>query len=179
MKLKFFLLLFGILFSLINIQAQESTKIIGCDKTFTEKHYIQWLERDAFYIITKNEKEAFLLLKTCEDRWQFIVNFWQRRDPTPNTEANEFRDEYYQRMAYANEHFARALQGWKTDRGKIHILYGKPDKIEKGRHEFEGNENVQFEKWYYKNVDTINSIKHFTFIDPTESQEFRLIKDNQ
>ena len=178
MKLKFFLLL-GILFSFLNIQAQESRKINGCDKTITEKDFVRWLERDAFYIITKNEKEAFLLLKTCEDRWQFVVNFWQQRDTNPNTEVNEFRDEYYQRMAYANEHFASGIQGWKTDRGKIYILYGEPNKIEKGRREFEGNENVRFERWYYKNTDTINSMKHFTFINLTESQEFRLIKDNQ
>jgi GWxTD domain-containing protein len=177
MKLKLFLLLIAIGYSLINIQAQSNSKF--CDKPSNEKDYIRWLERDALYIITQNEREAFLLLKTNDDREHFIEIFWHRRDPTPDTEVNEYKEEYYQRIAYANEYFASGIQGWKTDRGKTYIFYGKPDKIEKGRFKYAGSENVPFEKWSYENVSAIGLTKQFTFVDPMEAQEFRLIKESQ
>ena len=69
-------------------------------------------------------RKAFKRLKTDEEREQFIEQFWLRRDPTPDTDENEFKEEHYRRIAYANEHYASGIPGWKTDRGRIYIMYG-------------------------------------------------------
>ena len=82
------------------------------------------------WIITDEEQKAFKLLSNDEERDQFIEAFWQRRDPTPDTIENEFKEEHYRRMAYANEHFAAGIPGWKSDRGRIYIMYGPADEIE-------------------------------------------------
>src|SRR3954471_9212683 len=89
--------------------------------------YKDWVEKDVGYIITPEEKKAFLALQTDEERENFIENFWRRRDPNPDTEENEFREQYYERIAYANEHYTSGIPGWKTDRGRIYITWGKPD----------------------------------------------------
>src|SRR5689334_6623183 len=81
--------------------------------------YKNWLKKDVAYIITAEERKAFNALKTDEERENFIENFWRRRDPNPDTEENEYREEYYERIAYANEHFASGIPGWMTDRGRI------------------------------------------------------------
>src|SRR5215510_7230096 len=90
----------------------------------------KWLDEDVSFIITNEERSAFKQLKTDEEREQFIESFWLRRDPTPDTIENEYKDDHYERIAYANEHFASGIPGWKTDRGRIYIMYGKPDEIE-------------------------------------------------
>ena len=92
--------------------------------------YKNWINKDVKYIITKDEKKAFNELKTDEERENFIENFWRRRDPNPDTEENEYREEYYERIAYANENFASGIPGWMTDRGRIYIAWGKPDSVE-------------------------------------------------
>ncbi|MGH9818869.1 MAG: GWxTD domain-containing protein, partial [Pyrinomonadaceae bacterium] len=92
--------------------------------------YKKWINTDVAYIITKDEKKAFYALTTDDERENFIENFWRRRDPDPDTEENEYRDQYYERIAYANEHFTSGIPGWKTDRGRIYITWGKPDEIE-------------------------------------------------
>lgn len=114
------------------VNAREERKIlciegVGDNKLTFEK----WLERDALYIITQNEKQLTLTLKTDAEKEQFAGNFWHRRDPTPDTKANEFKEKHYHRIAYVNEHLSSEISGWRTDRGKIYILYGKPYKIEK------------------------------------------------
>ncbi len=92
--------------------------------------YKKWLNQDVVYIITPEEKAAFKALSNDEERDQFIEQFWLRRDPTPDTPENEFKEEHYRRIAYANEHFAAGIPGWKTDRGRIYIIWGPPDQIE-------------------------------------------------
>src|ERR1700674_208429 len=94
------------------------------------KAYLKWLDEDVRWIISDEEKSAFMQLSNDEERDQFIEAFWQRRDPTPDTEENEFKEEHYRRIAYANEHFPAGIPGWKTDRGRTYIEYGKPDTIE-------------------------------------------------
>ena len=76
---------------------------------------------------TDEERNTFKALKSDDEREQFIEQFWLRRDPDPDTDANEYREEYYQRIAYANEHFSSGIPGWKTDRGRIYIMFGPPD----------------------------------------------------
>ena len=95
-----------------------------------ETPYKKWLNEDVGYIITDEERKAFKRLSTDDEREQFIEQFWLRRDPTPDTEENEFKEEHYRRIAYANERFASGIPGWKTDRGRLYIVYGPPDEIE-------------------------------------------------
>ena len=95
-----------------------------------KKAYKDWLDKDVTYIITDEERKAFKKLATDDERERFIEEFWRRRDPDPDTDENEFKEEYYERIAYANEHFSSGIPGWKTDRGRIWIMYGKPDERE-------------------------------------------------
>ena len=88
--------------------------------------YKKWLDEDVRWIITDEELSAFKKLTTNAERDQFIEAFWQRRDPTPDTAENEYKEEHYRRIAYANEHYAAGMPGWKTDRGRIYITFGPP-----------------------------------------------------
>ncbi len=94
------------------------------------KTYKKWLDEDVRWIITDEERSAFKQLSNDDERDQFIEQFWLRRDPTPDTVENEYKEEHYRRIAYANEHFAAGIQGWKTDRGRIYIMYGPADSME-------------------------------------------------
>src|SRR5678809_536155 len=108
-------------------QKKQNSKSL---KIELSKTYKKWLDEDVRWIITDEEQKAFKLLSNDEERDQFIEAFWQRRDPTPDTIENEFKEEHYRRMAYANEHFAAGIPGWKTDRGRIYVMYGPADEIE-------------------------------------------------
>jgi len=108
-------------------QKKENAKSL---KQELGKTYKKWLDEDVRWIISDEERAAFKQLSNDEERDQFIEGFWQRRDPTPDTVENEFKEEHYARIAYANEHFAAGIPGWKSDRGRMYIMYGKPDEIE-------------------------------------------------
>src|SRR4030081_3347238 len=95
-----------------------------------ETPYKKWLNEDVGYIITDEERTAFRRLQTDDEREQFIEQFWLRRDPTPDTVENEFKEEHYRRIQYANDRFASGIPGWKTDRGRIYIIWGPADEIE-------------------------------------------------
>ena len=149
--------------------------------------YKRWLNTDVDYIITKDEKRAFLALTTDEERENFIENFWRRRDPNPDTEENEYREQYYERIAYANEHFSSGIPGWKTDRGRIYIAWGKPDSIEThptggayDRPSWEGGGSTTtypFEVWWYRHLDNVGDGLEIEFVDPTGTGEYRLARD--
>src|SRR3989449_3473360 len=111
-------------------QGQDPSEKPRNVKPELNKAYKDWLEKDVAYIITDEERKALKKLQTDEERERFIEEFWRRRDPDPDTDENEFKEEYYERVAYANEHFASGIPGWKTDRGRIWIMYGKPDERE-------------------------------------------------
>src|SRR6266849_5831061 len=95
-----------------------------------ETPYKKWLSEDVGYIITDEERQAFKRMSTDDERQNFIEGFWLRRDPTPDTAENEFKEEHYRRIAYANERYASGIPGWKTDRGRIYITFGPPAEIE-------------------------------------------------
>ncbi|PYS99263.1 MAG: GWxTD domain-containing protein [Acidobacteria bacterium] len=149
--------------------------------------YKRWLSTDVDYIITKDEKRAFLALTTDEERENFIENFWRRRDPNPDTEENEYREQYYERIAYANEHFSSGIPGWKTDRGRVYIAWGKPDSIEThptggayDRPSYEGGGSTTtypFEVWWYRHLDNVGDGLEIEFVDPTGTGEYRLARD--
>ena len=139
-----------------------------------EQAYKNWLERDVLYLITPAEKESFLALRTDDAREQFIDGFWRRRDPNPKTEENEFRTEYFTRIAYANEHFPLtpgSITGWQSDRGKTYIMLGAPDQVETGRAPFAKHDDIAFEKWTYQSKKL-----NITFIDPAGDGEFRFLE---
>src|SRR5438477_12080587 len=149
--------------------------------------YKKWLENDVPYIITEEERKAFKALATDEERENFIENFWRRRDPNPDTEENEYREQYYERIAYANEHFASGIPGWKTDRGRIYIAWGKPDSVEThptggayDRPSYEGGGSTTtypFEVWFYRHLDNVGDGLEIEFVDPTGTGEYHLARD--
>jgi GWxTD domain-containing protein len=149
-----------------------------------KKVYKDWLDKDVSYIITDEERKAFKKLATDEEREQFIEAFWRRRDPDPDTDENEFKEEYYERIAYTNEHFSSGIPGWKTDRGRIYIMYGKPDEREThpmgGPYErpyWEGGGSTTtypFEKWFYRYLPNIGTGIELEFVDPSGTGEYRL-----
>src|SRR6202011_1755295 len=126
-------------------------------------------------------------LSTDDERQQFIEQFWLRRDPTPDTEENEFKEEHYRRIAYANEHSASGIPGWKTDRGKIYIMYGPADEVESHPsggsytrpYEEGGGETstYPFEQWRYRYIEDIGTNIIIEFVDPTMSGEYRMTMD--
>ena len=155
-------------------------------KVEENKAYKNWLNKDVEYIITGDEKKAFKALKTDEERENFIEGFWRRRDPNPDTEENEYREEYYERIAYANEHFASGIPGWRTDRGRIYITFGKPDSIDSrptggsyDRPSYEGGGSTTtypFEVWFYRHIDNVGDGIEIEFVDPTGTGEYRIAR---
>jgi len=149
--------------------------------------YKKWMDEDVVYIISDEERKAFKQLNTDEEREQFVEQFWLRRDPTPDTEENEFKEEHYRRIAYANEHYASGIPGWRTDRGRIYIQYGPPDEIEAhssgGSYErpmSEGGgetETFPFEQWRYRYIDGVGQNIIIEFVDKTMSGEYRMTMD--
>ncbi len=149
--------------------------------------YKKWLDEDVVYIITDEERAAFKQLSNDEERDNFIEAFWQRRDPTPDTEENEYKEEHYQRIAYANEHFAAGVPGWRTDRGRIYIVYGKPDEIEShpsgGTYERPMEEGggetstFPFEDWRYRYLEGIGQEVIIEFVDTCMCGEYHMTMD--
>src|SRR5262249_30961734 len=148
--------------------------------------YKHWLDQDVSYIITDEERRAFKALKTDEERDQFIEQFWLRRDPDPDTPENEYKEQYYERIQYANEHYASGIPGWKTDRGRIYIMFGKPDEIESHpaggpyeRPSYEGGGSTStypFETWWYRYIEGIGSDIEIEFVDPSGSGEYHIAR---
>jgi GWxTD domain-containing protein len=180
---------------LLNPFAQSSTQAPpaqrkGGDGTVQQPlatPYQKWLNEDVVYIITDEERAAFHRLQADEERETFIEQFWLRRDPTPGTLENEFREEHYRRIAYANERFASRIPGWKTDRGRIYITYGPPDEIDDhssgGTYQRPAEEGggttstFPFQQWRYRYIEGIGSNVIIEFIDPTMTGEFRMTMD--
>ncbi len=137
--------------------------------------YKTWLDQDVAYIISDEERKAFRNLSNDEERDAFIEQFWLRRNPNPDSPDNEFREEHYRRIAYANEHFAAGKPGWKTDRGHIYISFGKPDSIDShpsgGAYERPMDEGggetatYPFEVWHYRYLEGVGDNIDIEFVD--------------
>lgn len=151
------------------------------------KQYKKWLDEDVVWIISDEERAAFKQLSNDEERDQFIEAFWQRRDPTPDTEENEYKEEHYQRIAYANEHFAAGIPGWKTDRGRIYIMYGKADEVDShpsgGSYERPMEEGggetstFPFEQWRYRYLEGIGQEVIIEFVDTCMCGDYHMTMD--
>ena len=156
-------------------------------KTETGKFYRKWLDEDVRWIISDEERAAFKQLSNDEERDAFIENFWLRRDPTPDTAENEFKEEHYRRIAYANEHYAAGIPGWRTDRGRIYIMYGKPDEINSHpsggfyqRTQEEGGGSTStypFETWRYRYIEGIGQEIEIEFVDTCMCNEYHMTMD--
>ena len=131
--------------------------------------YQKWLNEDVAYIVTAEERRDFLALKSDADRDQFIERFWERRNPTPGNGSNGFKQEYYRRIAYANEHYASSVPGWKTDRGRVYILYGPPDEIAVNK-----MENVLRQAWRYTHIDGLGDDIEVEFTDAGKTDDFHM-----
>src|ERR1700722_18491644 len=165
-------------------QKKENAKAL---KQELSKTYKKWLDEDVVYIISDEERAAFKQLSNDEERDQFIEAFWQRRDPTPDTEENEFKEEHYRRIEYANEHFPAGIPGWKTDRGRIYIMYGPADEIDShpsgGAYERPMEEGggetstFPFEDWRYRYLEGIGQEVMIEFVDTCMCGEFHMTID--
>jgi len=155
----------------------------------SDQYLKKWLNEDVAYIITPEERSAYKKLTTDDERYQFIEQFWLRRDPSPDTMENEFRDEHYRRIAYANERFPSGWPGWKTDRGRIYITWGPPDEIDShptgGPYqrpvEEGGGETTTFpfEVWRYRYLEgpNLGNEVMIEFVDRTSTGEYRIALD--
>jgi GWxTD domain-containing protein len=149
--------------------------------------YKKWVDEDVRWIITDQELKAFKSLSNDEERDNFIEQFWQRRNPSPDSPENEYREEHYARIAYANEHFAAGMPGWKTDRGHIYIAYGKPDSIDShpsggtyDRPIDEGGGSTQtypFEVWHYRYIEGIGENIDIEFVDTCMCGDYHMTID--
>ena len=163
-------------------QSEESLK------QHLESPYTKWLNQEVTYLISDEERRAFRRLETDEEREEFIEQFWLRRDPTPSTEENEYREEHYRRIAYANDSFSsNGVPGWKTDRGMIYINYGPPD--ERDEHRSGGvyqrpieegggqTSTYPFERWRYRYIEGIGKDVNIEFVDTTRTGDFHMTTD--
>jgi GWxTD domain-containing protein len=163
------------------IQAQKALRqeLKGAYKT--------WLNQDVVWIITDEEAKTFKTLSNDEERDAFIEQFWLRRNPNPDSPENEFREEHYRRIAYANEHFAAGKPGWKTDRGHIYIAFGKPDSIEShpsgGAYQRPMDEGggetstYPFETWHYRYLEGIGDNIDLEFVDTCQCGDYHYTID--
>src|ERR1700723_1618553 len=152
-----------------------------------DSQYKKWLNEDVVYIISPEERSAFLHLQTNEEREQFIEQFWQRRNPDPDSAENTFKEEHYRRIPYTNEHYASGIPGWKTDRGRIYIMWGPPDEVQSspsgGSYERPASEGggetstYPFEDWRYRYLEGIGEDVNIEFVDPTMTGEYHLTMD--
>jgi GWxTD domain-containing protein len=148
------------------------------------QYYKKWMDEDVSYIISEEEKSTFKKLQNDEERESFIEQFWARRNSDPRSGDNAFKEEHYRRIAYANQHFASGIPGWKTDRGRIYIMYGKPDELEShptgGAYNRPFNEGggttttYPFEKWWYRHIDGVGDDIEIEFVDKSMTSEYRM-----
>ncbi len=169
-----------------NLDKEQKRKIKRTLKEL-DTPYRQWLNEDVIYIISPDERNAFLQLATNEEREQFIEQFWLRRSSNPDLPDNDFKEEHYRRIAYANEHYASGIPGWKTDRGKMYIIWGPPDEIDShptggtyDRPMEEGGGSTTtypWETWRWRYLEGIGENIILEFVDPSGSGEFHMTMD--
>jgi GWxTD domain-containing protein len=137
---------------------------------------VPWLEQDVRWIITPEELSAFNRLKNDSERDLFVEQFWLRRDPTPDTTRNEFKEEHYRRIAFSNEHFAAGVMGSLADRGRIYILYGPPDHIDEHNYHnyIDGDVIYPAQRWKYRYIKGVGNEVKLEFVDRCKCNEFKL-----
>jgi GWxTD domain-containing protein len=149
--------------------------------------YAKWLDEEVRWIISDEERTAFKRLQTDDEKQAFIEQFWLRRDPTPDTEENEFKEEHYRRIAWANDRFASGVPGWKTDRGQIYIKFGPPDENDSHTSGGPGERDISegggettffpYERWRYRYLECCGSDVTIEFVDPSMTNEYHITMD--
>ncbi len=167
--------------------SKEQKKKMGRALKELDAQYKQWLNEDVIYIIAPEERTAFLQLSTSEEREQFIEQFWLRRSSNPDLPENDFKEEHYRRIAYANEHYASGIPGWKTDRGRTYIIWGPADEVDShptgGTYDRPMNEGggststYPWEMWRYRYLEGIGNNVEIEFVDPSGSGEYHMTMD--
>jgi len=137
--------------------------------------YERWLDQDVRWIISPDERAGFTRLSNNPDRDQFVAEFWRRRDPTPNTSENEYKEEHYRRLAYANTHFAASVPGWETDRGRTYIVYGPPDWIKIQPSRLTDDFGKPTELWHYLSIPGYEKDMDLKFVDVCGCGDYRLV----
>jgi len=188
------------LFFVLPARAQDSQKNVSAKQLEKENKkkekelkkellpvYREWLNGPVSYIITPEERSVFLHLETNQERENFIEAFWERRNPDPGSAENTYKEDFYRRIAYTNEHFSSGIPGWKTDRGRIYIMWGKPDEVDAhpagGPYERPSSEGggetstYPFEDWRYRYLPGIGENVELEFVDPSGSGEYHLTMD--
>lgn len=147
--------------------------------------YWNWLAEDAVYIISPDERCAFLHLGVDEERDQFIEQFWLRRSSNPDSPDNDFKEEHYRRITLANAKFAADIEGWQTDRGRVYIVYGRPDGLNPfsdreifGSLSEEWTETAQYpcQKWHYRYLEGIGENIDLGFSTEAGTDDCRLVE---
>jgi GWxTD domain-containing protein len=158
----------GVTLQVATIPASTSTKPV----------YSKWIDEDVVYIIDDAERAAFLSLASDDERDHFIQQFWDRRNPTPGSAENGFKEEHYRRIAYANKHFQTpsGVLGWRTDRGHMYIVFGPPDEIE--AHAKGQQKPFATEVWLYRHVEGVGENGTVTFVDRKGRGDFHLAPGN-
>lgn len=167
--------------------AKDQQNKANQQEEFLKNYYKKWLEEDVYYIVQEDEKNVFLKLGTDEERDQFIEQFWKRRDPDPKTPYNEYKEDFYRRISYANEHFNAGIPGWKTERGMIYIKFGPPDHIEDyvygagyDRPTWEGGGKTKVfptQFWEYRQIPGVGTDIELEFVDSQGGNLYTLQTD--
>jgi GWxTD domain-containing protein len=132
--------------------------------------YQKWVTEDVVYIITAEERDAFGRLVNDDERQRFVEQFWLRRDPTPGTDENEFKEEHYRRIAWADDRYFTSDPGWTTDRGRIYITYGPPDDVD----DHSGAAGTSpYQIWHYRHLDGIGDDVVLEFVDSAHTGDYR------
>jgi GWxTD domain-containing protein len=159
-----------IVFGMLSAAAQGISK----EEKNLPKHYREWLTHDVVYIISKEEKDAFLRLVTDQDRDTFIERFWESRNPTPGSPQNPYKDEIYKRIAYANQHFGHesGTDGWRSSMGRIYITLGEPK--QKGMY-LGYNKLRPMQMWFYENANpALPPFFYVIFYVPDSGGDYRI-----
>lgn len=183
-------LLVLLLFAVLSNAGLEEALAQDDDQLRSEEatdYFEKWLKEDVVYIIMPDERDVFGKLTTDEEKEQFIEQFWYRRDPDMLTAQNEFKEEHYRRIAYANETFHSGEPGWMTDRGRVYIIHGPPDQIEshpnggvyyRKMHEGGGQTSTYpFEVWWYRYMEGVGSDVELEFVDRNGGNQYKLALD--
>lgn len=156
----------------------------GTPNQVLSPRYQKWLDEDVRYIITDQERAEFAKLSSDQRRDAFVVAFWEHRNPNPGAEENIFKEEHYRRLAYANIHFAANVTGYKTDRGRIYIMYGPPTSVDR-HYSAAGSEKASdlvgahaipydWELWRYRYIEGIGQDIAIKFVDTCGCGQFQL-----
>lgn len=172
---------------LLALSSVAALAVQSDEEKSSARYYDKWLNQDVLYIITDDERDVFSKLQTPEEREQFIEQFWERRNPNPGRGGNEFREEHYRRIAYANAKYASGIPGWKTDRGRIYIMFGEPAEIEdhagggnyvRPNYEGGGSTNTYpFQIWRYRHIDGVGDDVEIEFVDQSWTGLYKMAMD--